>query len=498
MLTNIGYVGGSYDIFKANPHAIGQLDPGFLSGQNIFEFTYNDGLTTTDGVYAIPDGTSVNSVESCSFSFSSSVSRNTQSYSNSLKVHVDASFKYYGASFSASSDYQSVHQGTSSGEYVYVSSQAECQTYGASIDDAPFSSVFISDVANLPTPSPGPSPYLDFIRTWGTHVASSIMMGGRYGLRSQFTSSKYNSMTSTKFNVKAAGGYSGVCSVSASLATDVQKEQAATFDSNRKEYQIYQLGGKPPVDENGTAFEWAQTVKNAPMPLSYKLTELFKYLNSRYFPNDVNITMKQTNLQQAVAQYCRETTPNPALCDQQYGPGTNKSVIRVSLLNDIIPSSDTMSFYQYSENPNMRSFGAVRGYLSVHLPIPSPFVMADIRFASPNVTRNATGIIGDSEDYTVERLTCPTGFSTITEQIALKENYKSPSIPCIADHCLTQCSRGSKCLSFYGDECYFIGSGFTELGNPGDRGFFRDLTIHDSTPESDLFKCLTYECLEVV
>lgn len=116
ILANIGYVGGSYDIFQGNPQTIGELDPGFLSAQNIFEFTYNDQQTTTDGAYLIPDGTTVNSVESCSFSFASSVTRNSQSYSNSLKVHVDAKFKYYGASFSASSDYQHIDQSTSSGE----------------------------------------------------------------------------------------------------------------------------------------------------------------------------------------------------------------------------------------------------------------------------------------------------------------------------------------------------------------------------------------------
>lgn len=159
-----------------------------------------------------------------------------------------------------------------------MTSQAVCQTYGASIDDAPLSQVFKDDVKNLPTSSSSLDPYIDFIQMWGTHVASSIMMGGRYGIRSQFYSSKYNSLTSTKFNIKAAAGYSGLVSVSASLATQEEKEQAQTYESNHKDVQTFNLGGKPSPDENGTAFAWAQTVKHKPMPIFYKLTEIYKYL----------------------------------------------------------------------------------------------------------------------------------------------------------------------------------------------------------------------------
>lgn len=498
-LVNIGYVGASYDIFRGNPQATnGQLDPGFLSAQNIFQFNYKEEKTTTDGTYLIPDGTTVNSVESCSFTFSSSTTRSTQSYTDTLKVHVDANYKRFGASFSASSDYQEIHQTTSTGESVYVSSYAQCETYGASIDDAPLSASFVADVENLPTTNTDLSPYVDLIRNWGTHVASSIMMGGRYGLRSEFNTSSYNSLTSTKFNVKAAAGYSGMFSVSSSLTTDKEKQQANTYNANRKDVQMFQLGGKPPVDANGTAFEWAQTVKSSPMPLSYTLTQLHEYLTPYYFPADTHIEEKAVNLQLAMAEYCKQTVPHPDLCAEEYGPSTDTNKIRVSLRNAIVLSDTMLTFHQYSPNPNMRSFGAVKGPFEYDGTPNSPFVMADSRTLTSNLTVKPIGIVGVSSNNDTIRYKCPYGYSTVTDQTHEACNYNPPTIACVANECLTRCNKGNQCMARSPSSCYFIAGGNPELGNQQNQGFFRELTITDSTHIDDLFQCLTYKCLQVV
>lgn len=487
-LTNIGYVGGSYDIFKGNPEAIGTLDPGFIYAQNIFNFIYNESKTTTDGAYLIPDGTTVNSVESCSFSFSSSSIASTQSYTDSLKVHVDADFKYLGGSFSSSADYQEVAKGTSSGESVYVSSYAQCATYGASIDDAPLSKEFFMDVNALSSDDS----YIELIKKWGTHVASSIMMGGRYGLRSEFTHEGYNSMVSSNLNVKAAGGYSGMMTLSSSLTTDSQETQARSFDSKRKGVQLFVLGGKPPVDENGTAYQWAATVKETPMPISYTLTELYKYLIADYFPHDPNIQQKQDQLHHSLLVYCNMIAPKD-LCAMEFGPRNN--TIKVSTNSDLHKAVDMFGWtihYQVSENPSFKSLGAVKGSFGGSHNIPSPFLIPHqnekVYITSSSGTK--------SSDHAI-RYECEDGYSTISDY-----THGGPYIyPCVKNECLAQCNQGASCnqITIVGEEdCYYIENGYAELGNPGNRGFFRDLSIHDDTSVSDLFKCLNYKCLEVV
>lgn len=144
----------------------------------------------------------------------------------------------------------------------------------------------------------------------------------------------------------------------------------------------------------------------------------------------------------------------------------------------------------------MRAFGAVKGFSSQDLPIDSPIVMADARYTDPNITRDPIGIIGYSQDMLNKRYSCPAGFSTLSDQNADQANFIAPSLTCITNHCLVGCSRGGPCE--YVNNCYFIASGYPELGNQQDKGFFRDLSINDATPESELFKCLNYQCLEVV
>ena len=118
---NIGYLGGFYDIFHGNPHTTTGVDSGF-NGRGLYNFEYTQNLTTTDGRYAIPDYTTVNDALSCSFAFSSGHIADESSYLKSLKVDVEADFKGWGASFSASADYEHVKKVTSAHESTFVTS----------------------------------------------------------------------------------------------------------------------------------------------------------------------------------------------------------------------------------------------------------------------------------------------------------------------------------------------------------------------------------------
>ena len=140
-------------------------------------------MTTTDGHYSIPDHTTVNDAQCCSFTFSSSILKDTRSYMDSLKGQISTNFKFWGAGFSASSDYQDVHQSTVNDNSIFISSQAQCEAYGASINDTPFTKDFAAAVSTLPSSfnSSTREQYLFFIQSYGTHIATALIMGGRYG-----------------------------------------------------------------------------------------------------------------------------------------------------------------------------------------------------------------------------------------------------------------------------------------------------------------------------
>ena len=489
---NIGYVGSCYDIFRGNPLNTGGLDPGFM-GHGIFQFTYSQNRTTADGRYSIPDHTMVNDAQSCSFSFSSSVTRDAGSYMDSLKVHVDAEFRGWGASFSTSDDYQQVHKSTENRQTMYISSQAQCEAYGASVDGATFLISFVDSVLHLPdvVNSSTQAAYLNFIQEYGTHIASAIKMGGRYGIRSEFTTQNYSALSSTDLNIKASAGYSGLVHVGASLDTEQKKKDAETYNDHRTTYLMYQVGGKPPVDENQTAFEWAQTVKEDPLPLSYSLTELYKYLTRRFIPQEPNIDIKRENLRNVTYEYCILHVPDTSLCMKDFGPGKKDSIYVVSsdvILHDYlgVPGGERYG-YVYTTNPTYRNLGAMFGYFKESISV----IMVNALRAPSKLITGSIGVVGYKNK--TMRYQCPSGYSTVTDDISFPIMIATTHV-CVANDCLTNCTR----VETIDPEIYLIGSGFPQFGNSGSMAqgsFFRNVNINDSTPIDDLFKCLNYDCL---
>ena len=502
-----GNVGGSYNILIGNPKTTqGEKDPGFTNA-NIFQFTFNQNQTTSDGRYLIPDNTTINAIDSCSFTFSSSTTTDTKSYMESLKVHVDADFSGWGASFSASADYKSVRSSTQNGETVFVSSHAECQSYGASVGDAPLSQEFKGAVYNLSVTN-DTQQYKTFIQTWGTHVASSLIMGGRYGYRSEFSSDNYSSLVSSGFNIKASAGYSGTFSINANVGTDVEKEQADKFEGSRKSYVIYQIGGDPPTSGNGSTTAWIKTVKDNPLPLKYNLVEISTFLYPQYFPNDTNINSKRKLWRQAAMEYCDSTVPDSALCATEFGPKSSSGItiqFIVSSVSCLFVDGEGRSVplcYQYNNDPYMRILGLVAGDIDTNEYYPV-VVVNSLSLNSEFIT-NATGQLDDYYNYI--RYTCPEGYSTVSDFFNPPADLGCPLLlPCIKDECLTNCSRGDQLVSTSGyhvdGNLYLIGGGNPELGNAGRKeylSFFRNLSINDDTPETELFRCLTYDCLSVM
>ena len=118
-------------------------------------------------------------------------------------------------------------------------------------------------------------------------------------------------------------------------------------------------------------------------------------------------------------------------------------------------------------------------------------VLIDSRKAPSKLITGSTGVTKVAD--IVVRHQCPDGYSTLTDNIAMGF-YQSDGHMCVADHCLTKCTR----IPTAYDYLFLIGNGYSELGNSGSLeygSFFRNLSITDDTPVDELFKCLTYECL---
>lgn len=129
------YVGRGYDLLTGNPLS-DQVDPGFE--HSIFEFSYNDKITTEDQKYLVPDGVSHRKVSSCTFSTDVRTYRGTQSYSEELKTKATISGGYKGpivsASFSASTTYDHIAKSTLESNMSITHATAECEAYELSID----------------------------------------------------------------------------------------------------------------------------------------------------------------------------------------------------------------------------------------------------------------------------------------------------------------------------------------------------------------------------
>lgn len=500
---NIGYVGSTYNLFKGNPHSTKGLDPGFTL-RNMYEFTYLTNRTTADGDYTVPDGVNAVISSACSFAFTSQITQSTSSYKDSLQVDVSVDFKGWGASFSASTDYKSVQEGTSSGETTYITSQTLCEAYAATVGKAVLNPALYTAILQLPATSKDATPYIDFYNHWGTHYIHNLRMGGRYGVISSFSTSDFTDMSSTELDITASAGYSGLTSINVHAATTHQQEEARKFDSYRKDFQIYQVGGKPPLNESGSPYDWAHTVKANPLPLSYGMEPISEIMTPDYFPFDPEILTKQKSLQSAVVDYCQSLgLPDESLCNSDQPPD---SLINVYLSNDTSqPCRDLLPIFKAPSltSTSLYILGTlIRNPLVHHF---TPFIVVE---DSPLLSDPKGWVDWCNDTVCVLRPDCPDGFSSVSDFVCCDPTSINDCLstiprakPCIDNKCLTECAwfpnfryrflKGYINLAQYGNPQ--LGAPFLTLGS---YSFVRYVTSKDDYENRDLVKCLNFNCLQ--
>jgi len=124
-----------------------------------------------------------------------------------LILQVDAKLdgKVFFVPFSASAEYTRVHTGTYMHDMRYVATTARCNIYRANVKLQAMNRLsddFIQAVKSLPLDDYGP--YLHLISIYGTHYVSSVVMGAKMMVLSEFEQTVWNNLKRQNFDFAAA------------------------------------------------------------------------------------------------------------------------------------------------------------------------------------------------------------------------------------------------------------------------------------------------------
>ena len=495
---NIGYLSMGYDLISGNPHETKALDPGF-KGIRVFQLTYDQNQTTPDGNHSVPDHVTATDQPICSFDFSTSAITGTASYSQSLSVDAAVQGGGWGAHFSASVDYQHVSEITSGQEDRLYSSKAQCTVYEATIayNTAELTKDFVDSVKRLTANSSDPDTslqYQNFINLYGTHFVYSMRMGGRYGYQSEITNMNSMELTTHGFDVKAAAGYSGLFSVSASAGTEEQKKQAEAFNSARSRVTEFFVGGGPPGNDGWTKYDWQKTVEEDPLPLKYKLVRIENMFTDYYFPDDNDIDAKRDILKEALLEYCRKLSIVPGLCDSAYNDFPTLIPIRILSPENV---KQYKAYHIPLLEPNEKAAGIMVGSAR---PNTSFIIRANNESQLIDLVRPADGWVRSNHSKESDLMpACPEGFRSISDfhQSPYLPDFNYTTLPCFAEKCVSNCT-----VSYEKNGDFWVyQNGYPALGGyylKALYSFYRCLARN--RPDDDGWKgenrCLSYSCLD--
>ena len=508
---NIGYLGSGYNIYKGNPHSTRGLDPGFTFN-NLYKFTYDNGQTTADGRYSIPDGTHADKSPVCSFEFFSESIQNAGAYHESLRREISAGFGGWGASFSASSDYNEVYENSFSASTIYMESSIVCEAYTANAGENVnrFSEAFQEDVKHLSPDATNPEREARiFFDRWGTHVVYRMRTGGRYGIKSSFSSGAYSQMYATGKDIETSAGYSGIFSLNNNVLNSEQRQQAEEFEGFRSDLLIYQIGGKPPlIDDDFSTFEWTESVHENPLPLKYDLHEVTSALTSANFPDDEKIDEKREFLEHHVTgSYCLSLEiVDIEMCKVDFDVD---KLIQVRLVDkykklDCVTEYGDFHYYHDITASNQYILGTVVNLLNKEVDMVPTIV----------VQRSDTDLIAQNTHWTMYpdpggrniaalQATCPSGYTDISFfQCCSNKDIESclltipRTLPCVANKCVTKCMENYEEEATWESRARSLGFGNPQLGN----------AYHGSAPHfwnyksanNQHFRCLDTSCLNFV
>ncbi|XP_062618474.1 uncharacterized protein LOC134280055 [Saccostrea cucullata] len=397
---NLGYIGRGYDLFKGNPLSDdGVVDQGFRLP--VINLPYSSKFTA-DGNYRVPDNVDVIAESSAKFGSSLYKVQSESDYKSMLSVDASVNAQGSGwgvsASFSASASYQKNTQQIQKGETTTLSIVSRAVVYRARMSEtskiSKVTDYFEKAVMLLPMENCEDDSlqemYVNFIREFGTHYTTQVVMGAKAVQQLTFSNSDLSKLESEGISAKVAAqasydgfGFSGGGGFS--VGVDSKSDAKQRVSKTSKEQYEYYIGGNPPAgdfSEGSTESlrEWARSADEKPVPIQYKMTSIDTLLKPGYF-NDITYGLfeRRRCLRKALYAYCKQTV-SPALCnppDDSYvaqGSRRKRQASDATYTIDIIKFGDFITL----ENIKTRKFLALSnstGYL--HGVVTKPLVPVD-------------------------------------------------------------------------------------------------------------------------
>ena len=214
----------------------------------------------------------------------------------------------WGFEFSASTGYKKDTAEMSTGEFLFVISQAECQNYYSMIDFSnppPFDPGFLSRAKALADPKISDEAVLEFIEYYGTHFFTEVTFGAKFVQNHKISQKTYESLKKSKISVEAQASYSGLFSIGGGFSLDKEQSEAASNFAKSVETTTYTLGSTPP--SNGDAMTWAASVDQNPVPMLFSLSsidELFTETFAKGLPPGFDYNAVRQKLTNTSHIYC--------------------------------------------------------------------------------------------------------------------------------------------------------------------------------------------------
>ena len=281
---------------------------------NVFTLAQSGHGTTQDGKWSVPEKTTAMTMPSCSLNLTNQTINNISIYDKALFFSFDipnitykneSNPKLQEFAFSFNVDTRHVRDDVDVHNMTLFQESLTCAAYKLSMnlfDHPPFSDNFLAGLNFLPNKYDESSAgmFNMFISSFGTHVVTQLISGGRWGWQSEFRYDDIERISKDGFDFGL--GLEIAAKVKAGFKIGVHKE----LDMASKVLQIvkknasFNIGGEFTAD----AKAWEESVKEKPMPVHYVLTPIADLLNPFLLKGVENLTEKRLALKSALSKYC--------------------------------------------------------------------------------------------------------------------------------------------------------------------------------------------------
>jgi hypothetical protein len=305
ILNELNALGSGISMFETN---VKNTDPAAGYDPGVRLPVFNLASTSTE----LPAGIQINECGACSVSFQSNIIYGTASFQSfldsSYTLEGSGSIAVLSGRYSASVDFKSTEQTTSTNSQVLLDTAAICCVYTGRIvapQPPPFSSAFNATIYAMPSiyAESTKSWFAEFLNNFGTSIITGVSFGCRFGQRSTISNSTFSKLSTSNLQIKTVASLSAIAaSGSSSLMTSSQKNIAETFNSLKTSSYTYQFGGSYPSD--GQVTTWTQSCAQNSLPIGYTIRPFSSFLTSNYFPKVVDLPKKVIALNNALQDRC--------------------------------------------------------------------------------------------------------------------------------------------------------------------------------------------------